>query len=42
MIKTAKYLEVNDLYVITFDEEINVKIDGFTIHIIPIWKWLLR
>ncbi|MBU4486732.1 MAG: ATP-binding protein [Candidatus Delongbacteria bacterium] len=42
LIKTAKYLKVNNLSIITFDEEGSEEIEDFKIGIIPAWKWLLE
>lgn len=39
--KSAEYLKVNDLTIITFDEEGSEKAEGYNIKIIPAWKWLL-
>jgi hypothetical protein len=34
-------LEVNDLMIITKDEETILEKDGKTIQVVPLWKWLL-
>lgn len=28
--------------IVTFDEDDNINVDGLPIHVIPVWKWLLR
>ena len=28
--------------IVTFDEEDSINADGLTIHVVPVWKWLLR
>ena len=32
----------SQLYIITMDEEEEIKLDGCTIQVIPIWKMLLK
>lgn len=41
LLKAAKFLEVNKLHIITRSEERVIEQDGYTIEIIPIWKWLI-
>lgn len=41
LIKVSKRLEVNDLMIITKDEETVLEKDGKTIQVVPLWKWLL-
>ena len=41
LIKVSKRLEVNDLMIITKDEESVLEKDGKTIQVVPLWKWLL-
>ena len=41
LIKVAKHLNVNDLLIVTKDEESVLEKDGQTIRIVPLWKWLL-
>ena len=41
LIKVAKHLEVNDLMIITKDEETVLEKNGKTIQVMPLWKWLL-
>ena len=41
LLKAAKCLKCNDLSIITLEEEGLEELDGQTIKIIPIWKWLL-
>jgi uncharacterized protein len=42
LIKSAEYLKVKDLTVITFNDEGSEEINGCKINIIPAWKWLLE
>lgn len=42
LIKVSKRLEVNDLMIITKDEETVLEKDGKTIQVVPLWKWLLE
>lgn len=42
LIAYAKRYNCSQLYIITMDEEEEIHQDGFTIHMIPIWKMLLR
>ena len=41
LIKVAKYLNANDLLIVTKDEEAVLEKDGKNIQIVPLWKWLL-
>lgn len=41
LIKVSKRLEVNDLMIITKDEETVLEKDGKTIQVVPLWKWLI-
>ena len=41
LVKVSKRLEVNDLMIITKDEETVLEKDGKTIQVMPLWKWLL-
>lgn len=41
LIKVSKHLEVNDLMIISKDEETVLEKDGKTIQVVPLWKWLL-
>lgn len=41
LIKSAEFLKVKDLTVITFNDEGSEEINGYEIRIIPAWKWLL-
>ena len=42
LIKVSRHLEVNDLMIITKDEETVLEKDGKTIQVVPLWKWLLE
>ncbi|MCK4429639.1 MAG: ATPase, partial [Candidatus Aenigmarchaeota archaeon] len=41
LIKSSKELKCNNLLIITWDEENEIKQDNKTIKLIPLWKWLL-
>lgn len=40
--KSLKELEVNEIFIITYDEEKQLSIDNYTIKVVPIWKWILN
>lgn len=40
--KVAKHMNVNDLLIITRDEETVLEKDGKTIKVVPLWKWMLE
>ena len=39
--ETMLYLNIDRAFIITFDQEDIIKIDGVSIEIIPAWKWLV-
>ncbi len=41
LIKASKVLEINEMIIVTKDEEETIEQDNFTIKVVPIWKWLL-
>ena len=41
LLKTAKFLKAEKFQIVTRNEERTVKQDGFTIEVIPIWKWMI-
>ncbi|MCK4429112.1 MAG: ATP-binding protein [Candidatus Aenigmarchaeota archaeon] len=41
LLKASKELKCKDLLIISFDEEADIKQEGKTIKIVPLWKWLL-
>ena len=41
LIKVSNRLDVNDLLIITKDEETILEQDGKTINVVPLWKWVL-
>ena len=41
LIKASKALEINEMLIVTKDEEETIEQDNFTIKVVPIWKWLL-
>jgi hypothetical protein len=42
LLKVSKHLNVNDLMIITKDEEGVLEKDSKTIQVIPLWKWVLE
>ncbi|GGK19950.1 hypothetical protein [Parabacteroides faecis] len=42
LLKIAKVMYVDKLFIITRDEEETIMEDGKKITVIPIWKWLLE
>ncbi len=42
LLKAAPSLKCNNLSIITWEEEGIEKIDGYTVAILPVWKWLLK
>lgn len=41
IIKMAKQLDVKQMMIITKDEEDVIETDGYSIQVIPVWKWLI-
>lgn len=41
LVKLSKVIECRQLLVITRDDQRTLEIDGLTIEVVPIWKWLL-
>ncbi len=41
LLKASKELKCNNLLIITWDEETEIKESGLVIKVIPLWKWLL-
>ena len=41
LIKASKYLNVNDLMIVTKDEETILEKDGKSIQVVPLWKYLV-
>ena len=41
LIKMARKIDVRQMMIITKDEEDVVEAEGFTIQVLPVWKWLL-
>jgi predicted AAA+ superfamily ATPase len=39
--ETASFLDIRDIFVITFNEEETIDMEGLTINVLPAWKWLL-
>jgi predicted AAA+ superfamily ATPase len=40
ILQTASYLKVKDIFVITFNEEETIEMNGFIVKVLPAWKWL--
>lgn len=41
LVQAAKYLNINEGTIITYDSEEVIKVESITINIIPAWKWLV-
>lgn len=41
LLKAAKYLKVNNLTIITYEQEDIINTQGYVINVVPLWKWLL-
>lgn len=41
LIKMGKHLDVNQMIIITKDEEDIIESDGSSVQVVPVWKWLL-
>ena len=41
LVKLNKVLPMRQLTIITKDEERNIEVEDVTIHVVPVWKWLL-
>ena len=41
LLKMAEQIEVKSMMIITKDEEETVESDGYSIQVVPAWKWLL-
>jgi len=41
LLKLAEVYEVQQLEIITYDEEITIEENGVVIRVLPVWKWLL-
>lgn len=42
LVKLAEVLECSHFMIITYSEEKTLEIEGTTIQVIPVWKWLLN
>ncbi|MBP6868102.1 MAG: ATP-binding protein, partial [Bacteroidales bacterium] len=40
LIKITKVLDCKKLVIVTKDQEQTLEVDGHTIEVIPIWRWL--
>ncbi len=41
LVRHAKRLPYHDLYIVTYNEEREIEIDGLIIKVVPAWKWML-
>ncbi len=41
LLKTAKHLDVDQMMIITKDEDDLIESDGWSIQVVPVWKWLV-
>jgi len=41
ILKTASFLEIQDVYLITFNEEETINLEGVKVNVLPAWKWLV-
>lgn len=42
LLKFNAHIPGQDLYILTVGEEETIERDGAVIHVVPMWKWLLR
>ncbi|MCK4730067.1 MAG: ATP-binding protein [Candidatus Aenigmarchaeota archaeon] len=42
LVKASEELKCRELLIISYDEEEEIKQDGFVIRVVPLWKWLLE
>jgi len=41
ILKTVSFLEIQDVYIITFNEEETINLEGLKVNVLPAWKWFL-
>ncbi len=41
IVDTASFLNIRDVYVITFNEEETIAMNGLNVNVLPAWKWLI-
>ncbi len=41
LLKTVKQLDVDQMMIITKDEDDLIESDGWSIQVVPVWKWLV-
>ena len=41
LIAMAKHINIDNMLIITYDEEETIQVDNLTINVLPVWKWLL-
>lgn len=42
IVNTAKYLDIKENLIITYNQERDIRMDGITVKAIPAWRWLLN
>jgi predicted AAA+ superfamily ATPase len=42
VLETASFLNIRDIFVITFNEEETIDMNGFNVKVLPSWKWLIK
>lgn len=42
LVAISQSLDADNLIIVTKDEENEIEVEGKTIHVIPLWKWLLN
>jgi predicted AAA+ superfamily ATPase len=41
ILNTASFLKIQDIFIITFNEEETIEMNGFKVNVLPAWKWLI-
>ncbi len=42
LIEAMQYFKIENGLILTYNQEKEIKVDGYKIQILPVWKWLLR
>lgn len=42
LVALSQVLDADNLIIVTKDEELEIESEGKTVHVIPLWKWLLK
>ena len=42
LLKLSEFFSLEELEIVTYDEEATIEQNGVRINILPAWKWLLR